>query len=527
MRPSAFGVAVALLAGCATTTGHGGHGGHGAGQGASAAPVGAEELVAAASHWKGRCELGFAVDCRKLGRAYLNGAGVDRDDRLGAAYLMKGCEMAEPASCSDLGVLTILGRGVAQSDQGGEALTRRACEAGYALACSNLATLTLEGVNKRTPRPDDEGAWGVQIVGSFQTACDAGLLEGCLNLGTARVHGQLVKRDLQGATEAFQRACHGGMPIACHRLALLVREEPMIAAMGLDPTAPERQACQAGIATACRTPGELPGPHGALTPTSRLVADRNTYALGIPGAGGFHPIDLAPPPGRARHGRGPLPAAQLAGLPASLRTRLELAGPAAKGVAGDEPVELLVALRRMQLASCLERERSQPAAVALAATFMLDATGRPDDQRIASEPGDAGLEGCVQELIQAWSFPVPAGGGNGPHLVRFDFEAAPPGPAPGYATSGGLRAALKEPGCLERTLRLPEASRGAFNAFTIKLAIDAAGRPAYFQALTPAPEPVVAAIGAAVKACAFTPGVDEAGHPAPLWLTLTLKLEGR
>jgi hypothetical protein len=482
---------------------------------------------AAPLHWKARCELGFAVDCRKLGRALLHGAGVARDDRLGAAYLVKGCEMAEPASCSDLGVLTILGRGVAQSDAGGGALTRRACDAGYALACSNLGTLTVEGVNKLTLRPEDEGEGGGQIIRSFQTACDAGALEGCLNLGTARQGGVLVRTDLEGATEAFQRACGGGLAIACHRLALLVREEPMIAATGLDPTGPERKACQAGIAPACRDPGQLPGPLGAQTPSSRLVADRTSYALGIPGAGGLHPIDLSPQQGGARHARGQLPAAQVAGLPASLRAKLQLEGPAADVTQGDEAVELLVALRRPQLSSCLERERSQPAATALAATFLLDAGGRPVDQRTASETGDAGLEGCVQELIQGWSFPVPPGGGSGPHLVRIDFEAAPPGPAPGYATPGGLRAALKEPGCVERMLRLPESARGAVKAVTVKLAVDLAGRPFYVHALTPAPEPVVAAIGAAVRACAFTPGVDETGHPASLWLTLTVKLDGR
>jgi TPR repeat protein len=493
------------------------------------ADEGPEEATgqAAPLHWKARCEFGFAIDCRKLGRALLNGAGVARDDRLGAAYLMKGCEMAEPASCSDLGVLTILGRGVAQGDAGGGALTRRACDAGYALACSNLGTLTVEGVNKLTLRPDDEGERGFQVIRSFQTACDAGAMEGCLNLGTARAGGLLVRTDLEGATEAFQRACRGGLAIACHRLALLAREEPMIAGTGLDPTGPERQACQAGIAPSCLAPGQLPGPLGAQTPSSRLVADRTSYALGIPGAGGFHPIDLAPAQGGPRHARGQLPADQVASLPASVRAKLRLEGPGDDLTQGDEAVELLVALRRSQLASCLERERSQPAATVMAATFLLDAGGRPVDQRVASEPGDAGLEGCVQELVQAWSFPVPPGGGSGPHLVRVDFEAAPPGPAPGYATPGGLRAALKEPGCVERKLRLPENSRGAVNAATVKLAVDLAGRPYYVHALTPASAPVVAAIGAAVRACAFTPGIDEAGHPASLWLTLTVKLDGR
>ena len=80
---------------------------------------------------------------------------------------------------------------------------------------------------------------------------------------------------------------------------------------------------------------------------------------------------------------------------------------------------------------------------------------------------------------------------------------------------------------MERRLRLAEGDRGAEKAVTVKLAVDAAGRPALFHALTPAPEPVVLAIGAAVRACEFTPGVGDDGRPLPLWLTLTVKLDGR
>ena len=346
MRISVLAVMAGALAGCATPAGQG------LGRGAMPAAASSEEQASATSSWKWRCERGFAVDCRKLGRAHLHGTGVPRDDRLAAAYLVKACEIGEPAS----------------------------------------------------------------------------------------------------------------------------------------------------------------------------------YALGIPGSGGFHPSDLA---ARAAGQRGAhdrferLPFEAWGSLPPALRGRLQLDAPAEAGALGDEAVELLVALRRSQLATCLERERSQPAATSLASVFMLEAGGRPVDLRTASEPADPGLEGCAREVILDWSFPVPADGRSGPHLVRIDYEAALPGPAPGYASSGGLRAALKEPGCVERRLRLAEGDRGAEKAVTVKLAVDADGRPALFHALTPAPEPVVLAIGAAVRACEFTPGVGDDGRPLPLWLTLTVKLDGR
>jgi TPR repeat protein len=524
MRIAAIAVAALVVTACA------GRAWHGLGpDGAALAEPSAEELAAGAITWKARCEHGFAVDCRKLGRAYLNGAGVARDDRLAAATLMKGCEIGEPASCSDLGVLTLLGRGVAQDDAVGGALTRRACDAGYALACSNLGTLAVEEAGTHALRLDPGGEGGARTVRAFQTACEAGGLEGCLNLGTAEERGQLVEKDLRGAARAFQRACEGGLPLACHRLALL--------AIGAPDAAPEAEiaalnfrACRAGIAAACTQPGEAPGPAGPHTPTPRLVAERTTFALGIPGAGGFHPTDLAQPPAGPRRTRGELrrlSAEQLASLSPPLRQRINQEQPAGGAVAPDEPVELLLRLRRSQLATCLERDRSSPAAAQLAAFFLVESSGRPGELRLATEPVDGELESCAAEVIGAWSFPVPIGGVGGPYLVRFSFEAAPPGPPPEYASSGGLRASLKDPGCVERNLRVPDLYRGAESAVTVKLVVDTRGQPVLFHALTPTPEPVEAAIGDAVRACTYTPGVQADGQPVALWLTLTVRLDRR
>jgi hypothetical protein len=260
------------------------------------------------------------------------------------------------------------------------------------------------------------------------------------------------------------------------------------------------------------------------------VAERSSLALGIPGTGGFHPTDLASRPAGPRRSREhlpQLPIEQLAGLPAPLRQRLQQDRPAEGEVAPDEPVELLLRLRRAQLATCLERERSHPAATRLAAVFLVESNGRPGQLRAATEPADPGLEACATEVIQGWSFPAPDGGVSGPYLVRFDFEAAPPGAAPRFAAPGLLRAALKEAGCLERHLRVPGEARGVANAVTVKLVVDTAGRPVLLHALTPAPAPLVAAIAEAARACAFTPGVGEDGLPVALWLTVTVRLEGR
>jgi TPR repeat protein len=523
MRVAAITVAALVVSGCATP------GGPAPGRAGGADP-GGEAMAspgALRSGWATRCEQGFAVDCRKLGRAHLGGAGLPVDDRLAAALLIKGCEMGEPASCSDLGVLTLLGRGVTQDDAAGSALARRACDAGHALACSNVATLVAEGIDRPAPRPG-EGREGPRLVRAFQTACEAGALEGCLNLGTARERGVLAPKDVAGAAGAFQRACDGGLPLACHRLALLAAEAPA-ATPGTDVAALSRRACRAGIALACG-PQEEPGPPGPLTPTPRLVAERASLALGIPGAGGFHPTDLAPRPGGARRSRERsrrLSASQLASLPERLGQRLQADAPADDEAGPDEPVELLVRQRRFQLATCLERERSHPGTTRLAATFLVESSGAPGEQRAVTDPLDGELEACAAEVIRGWSFPMPDGGVSGPYLVQFDYEAAPPGATPRYGTLGALRAALKEPGCPERNLRVPDQVRGVASAVTVRLAVDPAGRPSLVHPLTPAPPPLVAAVEAAVRGCAFTPGVGEDGRPLALWLTLTVRLAGR
>jgi hypothetical protein len=212
---------------------------------------------------------------------------------------------------------------------------------------------------------------------------------------------------------------------------------------------------------------------------------------------------------------------------AALCRRLDLEPPVGGEVAPDQPVELLIRLRRAQLATCLEGERTSPAAAQLAAFFLVESNGKPGELRLATEPVDPGLEACAREVLLGWSFPSPPGGVSGPYLIGFAFEAAPRGPATRYASSGILRAALKDPGCPERNLRVPEAYLGAANAVTVKLVVDAAGKPVLFHALTPAPEAVVSVIGEALQACAFTPGVGEGGMPIPLWLTLTVRLDRR
>lgn len=474
-----------------------------------------------------RCARGFAADCRELGRARLAADGGMADDRLAAAHLTAGCEMGDPAACSDLAVLYALGRGLPQSDERALALSHRACEQGAALACSNHGALVADGVG---------GPAAARAVGSdgplrlFRRACEAGVPEGCTNVGSALDAGRLAPRDLRAAARAFRRACEGGFALACHRLAGLVLERAD-AAPDLTVAALSARACRGGVAPACFAGNERPPALGARAPAGRLLDDGQAFVLGIPGSGGLSAGELAArtAPARSRRSLAELrraPEGLRRAVPEPLWPRLGLDGPPSPAVAAADPaIELLLALRRGQLGQCYEAARTPPAPRAEVHTVLfVDGDGRAVEVRAASAPVDGALEECVRTAVEGWEFPVSDEGHTGPFLVSASFDAAP-GPAPAYAGPGFLRPAVKDPACVERALAVPQEFRGSAGSVTVKLAVDAAGKPGLVHALSPVPDALVAAVAAAVRACPWAPGGDADGRPIPLWTTVTVRVE--
>jgi hypothetical protein len=471
-----------------------------------------------------RCDRGFASACLGLGRSHLLGTAAAPDDRAGAALVIEACELGDPAACGDLGVLHALGRAVPQDDARAAALSRRACEQGAAIACSNLGALVLAGATRPVGAPAAEES---RVLRWFRAACDAGVANGCLNLGTGLAAGRLGRRDVAGAGQALRRACDLGSGLACHRLALLVAESPA-AVPDVTAAALEARACAAAIAPACAASNERPPPPGPRTPAPRLVDERDAFVLGIPGAGGFHPGELAPVPGGPALSRDevrqPTPEVQAA-VPPPLRAQLGVDG-TPRPPRADPVLERLVALRRGQLLDCYEGPREKAGPVEVHAIFDVDASGVVGDRRAASVEGDAALEQCLAHRIGEWEFPG-AAGWSGPFHVARRFEAAPPGPAPAQPEAGWLRASPRDPGCVERRLSVPADYRGASGAVTVRLAVDAAGAHGTVHRVGAAPEPIVAAVAEAVRRCEWAPGADAAGRPAATWVTLTVRLPGR
>jgi hypothetical protein len=455
---------------------------------------------------------------------------------------MFACELGDPPACADLGALHALGRGVAWDAARATALSRRACDAGVAYACANLGVLLAEEAGGLKG-----GRLGLEVARRFRTACDAGAPEGCLDLAVALEEGAGGTEpgvgprrpfdrlraggagappprtpDADGAAKALRRSCDLGLGLACHRLAL---------ARPADPGTGDllARACAAAIAPACQA-AKLPvPPAGVTTPSPRLVEDPRSLALGIPGAGGFHPADLtARPPLRAAAGSGaPAPSPSVQALvPEGLRARVGLEGaPAAAGP--DAAVELLLPSRRLELAQCLDVARAAPRAGArLVVVFLVEADGRTGAVRAAAEPHEPGLEACAAGVAGDWEFPI-GEGRSGPFAAVLDVEALPGGVAPVYPGASGLRPAPRNPACLAAPMQVAEGVAVATRSVTLKLAVDPSGRAVLVQPLTPAPEAVMAAAVHAVRSCAWSPGTGPDGRPAPVWITATVTVGGR
>jgi hypothetical protein len=259
---------------------------------------------------------------------------------------------------------------------------------------------------------------------------------------------------------------------------------------------------------------------------------RETFALGFPGSGGFHPSELsrgraaAPRPSLDTATR-PTPSIKMA-TPPAVRMRLGFDVEPRAADDGDPAVELLLALRRQQTGQCYEQPRTNPSVrTELFIAFNVDADGRPARIRAAAEPTDPLLEVCGIDLVASWEFPVPKEGVSGPFLVRYAFEPAPPGPPPAFAGRGFLRPAARAAGCVESKLQVPPDYRGTVGALTVKFAVDGSGAPVLYHPLTPAPDSIVSAVGEAIRRCEWSPGADSNGRSVPLWLTLAVRLEGK
>jgi protein TonB len=97
--------------------------------------------------------------------------------------------------------------------------------------------------------------------------------------------------------------------------------------------------------------------------------------------------------------------------------------------------------------------------------------------------------------------------------------------APAFATAGYRKPTMAEPGCVQRTVRIPPQLAGFVSGpITVKFAIRPDGQPSHFEVMTAVPDARIGnAIWQAVQSCRWVPGADARGKPVSIWVILPIR----
>jgi protein TonB len=98
--------------------------------------------------------------------------------------------------------------------------------------------------------------------------------------------------------------------------------------------------------------------------------------------------------------------------------------------------------------------------------------------------------------------------------------------APVYASAGYKKPTAADPGCVVRSVRIPDDlfERISGGVITVKFAVGHDGTPSRFQAMTTGlPDRVSSGIWAAIQACKWNPGADAQGRPTSIWVILPIR----
>ncbi len=98
--------------------------------------------------------------------------------------------------------------------------------------------------------------------------------------------------------------------------------------------------------------------------------------------------------------------------------------------------------------------------------------------------------------------------------------------APQFATSGFVKPAEAERGCVGRSVRMPKDLQGLVSSVTVKFAVGRDGSVSLFQVMSSVPDPrISSAVWAAIQSCRFTPGTDPSGKPTKIWALQVIRFQ--
>ena len=157
------------------------------------------------------CGAGSRVGCAIVGHALLSGTVVPRDVERGSRLVVSACDDGEDAACVDAG-LVVLPR------DGRQAMHdfQRACDADVVEGCIDFAVKLSVGL----PDVPPDVSRAEQVLDSL---CSEGEATACANLASIYYDGRSgVTRDAARAAMLARRGCDGGEIEACNMLAVLL-----------------------------------------------------------------------------------------------------------------------------------------------------------------------------------------------------------------------------------------------------------------------------------------------------------------
>jgi TPR repeat protein len=156
------------------------------------------------------------------------------------------CGAVAPRSCASLSLYySRTAARLEKSPEHAATLDRLACGDGYLWGCFALAELTREG--RGVPRD------AVAAARLHEVACASGESRSCLRLGQMAETGEGIPRDPGRARSLYESECAAGRSAACWRLGLLLTELALESGEPGAISASEafRRACGGGIGESC------------------------------------------------------------------------------------------------------------------------------------------------------------------------------------------------------------------------------------------------------------------------------------
>jgi TPR repeat protein len=189
------------------------------------------------------CDLESGAGCARLGQMHYTGiapaagggAAGQPNFKKAATYFTSGCDLDSADACTALGKMRMGGQGMGMDEDVAKELFEKACGLGDAWACVESGAA-----------PDDG-----TVIELMRKRCDDEKdVRACFGVGAAWLKDEDQKRAESGATY-LQAACDGGVPRACHKLALALDKGEVLTKDLKRSQALFQKACQAGYKKSC------------------------------------------------------------------------------------------------------------------------------------------------------------------------------------------------------------------------------------------------------------------------------------